>query len=94
MLRIFSGSKCAISEREICLKVQKNEIWAERVDQKHINNLALARQFALTTVKLQMFGGKTRHVWHPIRTRCFVSCPRLDAADGIYIVYAHMWPYL
>ena len=40
-----------------------------------MNNLALAQQFALTAfngyfiyVKLQMFGSKTRHVWHPIRT--------------------------
>ena len=28
---------------------------------KHINNLPLERQFALMAVKLQMFGGKTRH---------------------------------
>ena len=34
--------------------------------QKHINKVALARQFALTAVKLQMFGGKTRHVWQLI----------------------------
>ena len=57
----------------------------ERADQKQINNLPLARQFALTTVKLQLFGSKTRdawHVWHPIRTCLFVSCPRLDATDG------------
>ena len=51
--------------------------------QSIMNNLPLARQFALTAVKLQMFGGKTRHVWHPIRTRFFVSCSRLEAADGI-----------
>ena len=43
----------------------KNE---ELVDQKHIINLPLTRRFALTAVKLQPFGGKTRHVWHPIRT--------------------------
>ena len=57
----------------------------ERADQKQINNLPLARQFALTTVKLQLFGSKTRdvwHVWHPIRTCLFVSCPLLDATDG------------
>ena len=41
-------------------------------------------QFVLTTVKLLMFGGKTRHVWHSIRTRFFVLCPRLDATDGIF----------
>ena len=70
MLRIISGNKCAFSEQGICLKVEKNEIWAESADQKHINNLPLPRQFALTAVKLQMFGGKTDHVWHPIRT-CF-----------------------
>ena len=39
---------------------------AESADQKHLNNLPLARQPA--AVKLQMFGGKTRHVWQPIRT--------------------------
>ena len=69
----------------MCLKVEKSEIWVERADQKQINNLPLARQFALMTVKLQLFGSKTRdawHVWHPIRTCLFVSCPRLDATDG------------
>ena len=70
-LRIISSGKCAVPEREIFLKVEKNEIWAERADQKHINNLPLAQQFALTAVKLQMFGGKTHHVCHPIRT-CFL----------------------
>ena len=55
-----------------------------------LNNLALAQQFALMAVKLQMFGGKTRHVWHPSRTHFFVSCSRLDATDGIYIVHAHV----
>ena len=68
MLRIISGGKCAVSEREICLKVKKNEIRVECIDQKLINNVALARQFALTAAKLQklMFGGKTSHVWHLI----------------------------
>ena len=28
-----------------------------------INNLPLAGQFAYMAVRLQMFGGKTRHVW-------------------------------
>ena len=45
------------------LKVVKNEIGAERPDQKQINqinNLPLARQFALKAIKLQMFGDKTR----------------------------------
>ena len=51
-----------------------------RADQKHINIFPLARQFALTVVKLQMFGGKTGHVWHPIRTCRFVSCPRLHTS--------------
>ena len=32
----------------------------------------LARQFGFTAVKLQMFGSKTRHFWHPMRT-CFLS---------------------
>ena len=58
----------AISEREICLKVEKHEKCAELADQKHIINLPLTRQFALTAVKLQTFGGETRHVSHPIRT--------------------------
>ena len=82
MLRIISGGKCAVFKREICVKVDKNELWVKRADQKHINNFPLARQFALTAVKLQMFGGKTRDVWHPIRTCFFVSCSRLDATDG------------
>ena len=45
--RVISGGKCAVSEREIWLKFEKNEIWAECVNQKRINNLPLARQFAL-----------------------------------------------
>ena len=88
-LRIISGGKCAVSEREICLQVKKSEIWAERADQKHLNNLALAWQVALTAVKLHMFCGKIRHVWHPIRTWFFVSCPRSDATDGIRYVTIH-----
>ena len=80
--RLIFYRKCAVSEREILLKIEKNKRWAGRADQEHVNNLPLARQFALTAVKLLMFGGKTSHVWHPIRTRCFVSCPRLDATDG------------
>ena len=35
----------------MCLKVEKNEIGAERADQKRVHNLPLARQFALTAVK-------------------------------------------
>ena len=88
-LRIISGGKCAVSERAICLQVKKSEIWAERADQKHINNLALAWQVALTAVKLHMFCGKIRHVWHPIRTWFFVSRPRSDATDGILYVTLH-----
>ena len=42
----------------------------------------MARQFALTAVKLQMFGGKTFHVWHPIKHVFFISCPSLDATNG------------
>ena len=38
-----------------------------------MHNLPLVRQFALTAVKPQMFGGKTRHVWHPNRTCFFLS---------------------
>jgi len=62
-------------------KLRKKVIWTERTDQKHTNNLPLVQQFALTAIKLQMFGGKTRHVLHPIRTCFFVSCPLLDATD-------------
>ena len=72
---IISGGKCAVSEQEICLKVEKNEIRAEYADQKHINKLPLVQQFALTAVKLQMFGGKACHVWHPI------SLPRSRVLD-------------
>ena len=72
------------------MKVEKNELWAERADQKHINNLPLAQQFALTAVKLHMFGGKTRHVWHPIRTCFFVSCSCLDATDGSHNFWAQL----
>ena len=46
------------------LRKMKNE--RNALIKKHINNLPLARQFALTAFKRQMFGGKTRHVRHPI----------------------------
>ena len=36
-IRIISGGKCAISEREICPKVEKSKILADHTDQKHIN---------------------------------------------------------
>ena len=55
------------------LRKMKNE--RNALIKKHINNLPLARQFALTAFKLQMFGGKKRYVRHPIRTRLLVSCP-------------------
>ena len=48
----------------------------------NVNNLPLAGQFALTAVKLQMFGSKTCHVWLPIRTGSFGLCPHLDATNG------------
>ena len=72
----------------MCLKVEENEIGAERADQKRVNNLPLARQFALTAVRLQMFSHKTCHVWPPIRTRFFVSSSRLDVADGNFFFNA------
>ena len=61
MLRILSGGKCAVSEQEMYVQVEKNEIrlWVERADLATV---------CLTAVKLQMFGDKTRHVCHPIRT--------------------------
>ena len=57
-------------------------MWMERADQKYVSNLPLAGQFALTAVKLQMFGGKTFHVRHPLRTVFFVLCPHLEATNG------------
>ena len=30
-----------------------------------------------------MFGGKTGHVWHPIRACFFVFCPCLDVTDSV-----------
>ena len=36
----------------------------------------------------QMFADKTCHVWPPIRTRFFVSSPRLDATDGNFLFNA------
>ena len=41
------------------------------------------QQFALTAFKLQMSGGKTCHVWHPIRACFFVFCSCLDATDSV-----------
>ena len=79
-LRLISGDKCAVSEQEICLRVEKNEIWAECASQNKIINLPLVRPFGLMAVKLEMFGGKTRHV-----ATLFVSCPCLDASDGIVV---------
>ena len=60
----------------------------ERAGQKHVNYLPLVRQLALTAVKLQMFGRKTHHVWHPsVRTCFFVSCPRLDATHSNVVIF-------
>ena len=87
-LRIISGGKCAVSEREICLQVKKSEIWAERADQKHINNLALAWQVALTAVKLHVLRQNTSCL-APYQNMIFVSCPRSDATDGIRYVTIH-----
>ena len=95
-LRIIFGGKCAVSEREMWLKVVKNEIWVERVDQKEINNLPLAWQFALMAVKIQMFGDKTRHVWHPITT-CFfclmstLRCKRQYNAQQCSTCWMVLW---
>ena len=72
LLTAISRGRCAVFEREICLKVEKNEIRAERADQKHLTNLPLARQLAIFKCLL------AKHVG-----RFFVSCPRFDATDGI-----------
>ena len=40
-LRIISGGKCAVSEWEMCMKVEINGIWAESTDQKHIQTTYL-----------------------------------------------------
>ena len=53
--------------------------WNMQVKNK-INNSPLVRQIALMAVKRQMFGCKTRHV-----ATLFVSCPHLDASDGIVV---------
>ena len=79
MLRILSGGKCAVSEREICLQVEKNEV---RLRVEHADLATVC----LTAVKFRMFGDKTPHVWHPIRTCCFVSYPRLDQCNRRYIL--------
>ena len=50
-----------------------------------ISNLPLVRQFAFMAVKLQMFGCKTRHVATLLEHVFFVSCPCLDASDGIAV---------
>ena len=65
-------------------KLRKMKNKRNALIKKHINNLPLARQFALTAFKLQMFGGKTRHVRHPIRTCLLDSCPRLDATAPLF----------
>ena len=48
---------------------------------KTYKQLTFGVTVCLTAVKLQMFGSKTCHVRHPIRT-CFIACPRLDATNG------------
>ena len=79
MLKIISGGKCAVSEREISLKVQKNEIWAERTEQL---------TFGATVC---FYGCQTSNLWQQ-NTSClapyknmffFVSCPCLAATDDI-----------
>ena len=56
------------------------------------------QQFALTAFKLQMFDGKTCHVWCPIRACFFVFCPGSYATDSVglersiaYIVRQRKW---
>ena len=70
--KIIFKSNWAVSEREISLKIEKNKRQVGRADQKHVNNLTLAATVCFKGC--QMFGGQTRHVWHPIRTRFFLSC--------------------
>ena len=83
--RRILNSKCAVSDWEILLKIEKIKRWAELADQKHVRTPSpLARQLALTAFKLQMFGGKTRHVWHPIRTCFFLTCLRLTATSPLH----------
>ena len=73
--------------RQVCCFWARNrpkswEKWNMRQSGTHWSKTFVQLTFgataALTAVKLQMFGGKTRHVWQPIRTWFFVSCPRLD----------------
>ena len=58
---------------------------AEHAHQKHVINLPLARQFALTAVKLPHFKGlAAKHVMPGtlLEHVFFVSCSRLDATEG------------
>ena len=82
--RIILESKCAISEREIILKIENNKRRAERANQKHVNNLTFGATVCFNGCqKTSNVWWQIHHVWHSIRTRFFVSCPRLDATDGI-----------
>ena len=79
MLRILSGGKCAVSEQEICLQVEKHK--------KNLRVECADLAVCLMAVKLQMFADKTRHVWHPIRT-CFFCLVSTLRCNQRYIIQA------
>ena len=49
---------------------------------KTYKQLTFGATFALTAVKLQIFSGKTHHVWQLLE-HVFFSCSHLDATDSI-----------
>ena len=63
--RIILESKCAISEREIILKIEKNKRRAERANQKHVNNLTFGATvcFKCLVAKYIMSGTPLEHVF-------------------------------
>ena len=54
--RIILKSKCAVSVREILLKIVKNKRWVERAHQKHVNNLTFGATVCFN-------GCRTSNVW-------------------------------
>ena len=69
-----------ISEQEICLKVEKNEIpvMSETHWSKPCTQLTFGTTVCFKGCQTSNVWGKTRHFWHPIIT-CFLSrlCPCL-----------------
>ena len=73
-LRIICRGKSTVSERKLCLTVERNEMWAKCADQ-------FGATVCLTAVKCL----KAKHVRSAtlLKNTCFlVSCPPLNATDG------------